>query len=353
MWRRASRLSRATSMSRNVLITAASRRVPLVRAFQRALRSENGGSVVVTDVNPLSPAVYEADRAYRVPMADHPSYLDDVLTIAMGERVNLVVPTIDDELPLFSEACARFMAAGIRVAVSPFTTTTLCNDKYETCRTLSARGVAAAASYLPSTLPVAPAFPLFVKPRLGRGGVGAFPVRSAKELEFFLGYISDPIVQEYLDGPEFTIDMLCDFFGRPLAIVPRERVVIRAGVIDRGRTVNDPALIELARDCAAALPFVGAVNIQCRVVNGRPVVFEINPRFSGGIPLTIEAGADFPRMLVQLAAGRSVAPALGVFRNNLWMTSYETSVFIDDARIALDSYRAPARGTRANFAEVA
>ena len=53
------------------------------------------------------------------------------------------------------------------------------------------------------------------------------------------------------------------------------------------------------------------MNIQCRMVDGPPKVFEINPRFSGGIPLTIAAGADFPAMLVDLALGRRVAPAIG------------------------------------------
>jgi carbamoyl-phosphate synthase large subunit len=77
------------------------------------------------------------------------------------------------------------------------------------------------------------------------------------------------------------------------------------------------------------MPFAAAVNIQCRVVNGEPVVFEINPRFSGGIPLTIAAGADFPRYLVDLALGRPVPARIGRFRDQLWMTSYEASIFVD------------------------
>jgi carbamoyl-phosphate synthase large subunit len=323
----------------NVLITAASRRVPLVRAFQRALGSPGGGRVVVSDVNSLSPAIYAADGAFRVTLADDPRYLDDILAICRAERVTLVIPTIDDELTIFARGAARFAAEGVRVVVSPEETTEICRDKYATCRTLAARGIAAAASFLPAAIPEAPSFPLFIKPRRGRGGVGAFTVRDARDLSFFLDYVAEPVVQEFLDGPEFTIDMLCDFSGRPLSIVPRERVVIRAGVIDRGRTVKDASLIDLGLACAAALTFVGAVNIQCRVVDGRPIVFEINPRFSGGIPLTIESGADFPRILVQLAAGRIIAPSIGRFRDNLWMTSYETSFFLDDTRIALERLR--------------
>ncbi len=327
-------------MSLNVLITAGSRRVPLVRAFQRAVAHHRGGNVIVTDVNPLSPAVHAANSAYRVPLSTAPDYLDAVLEICAGERVSLVVPTIDDELVRFGRAAARFRAAGVRVAVSPAATSALCEDKYATCRFLNDRGIRAAASWLPAELPATPSFPLFIKPRRGRGGIGAYAVRTRAELDFFAGYVPDAVVQAYLDGPEYTIDMLCDFAGQPLSIVPRLRDVIRAGVTDRGRTVNDPALIEVARTCAATLPFAGAVNIQCRLVNGEPVIFEINPRFSGGIPLTIQAGADFPRMLVDLAAGMRVAPAIGDFRDNLWMASYETSVFVDGSRVALAEYHA-------------
>lgn len=325
-------------MSLNVLITAGSRRVPLVRAFQRAVSQHRGGNVIVTDVNPLSPAVHAANRAYRVPLAADPSYLDAILEIALGERVSLVVPTIDDELVLFGRAVARFREHGIRVAVSPAQTSELCEDKYATCRFLVERGIPAAASWLPGALPADAPFPLFIKPRRGRGSVGAYAVRNQRELEFFVDYVTDPVVQAFLEGPEFTIDMLCDFSGQPLSIVPRLRDVIRAGVSDRGRTVNDPALIQVARTCASVLQFAGAVNIQCRLVHGQPVIFEINPRFSGGIPLTIQAGADLPRMLVDLVAGTRVPQSIGRFRDNLWMASYETSIFVDGTRIDLPEY---------------
>ena len=132
-------------------------------------------------------------------------------------------------------------------------------------------------------------------------------------------------MQEYLDGPEFTIDVLCDFDGRPLSIVPRERVVIRAGVIDRGRTVNDPRLIALARRLPGD-PLCRADQHPVPDARRAPAIFEINPRFSGGIPLTIQAGADFPQMLVKLALGRRVEPSIGEFKDDLWMTSYEIVV---------------------------
>jgi carbamoyl-phosphate synthase large subunit len=176
---------------------------------------------------------------------------------------------------------------------------------------------------------------LFIKPRVGRGAVGAHPIRNQRDLDFFCDYVDRPVIQEYLDSPEYTIDVLCDWRGRPLSIVPRERVVIRAGVIDRGRTVKTSALLDLAEQVCAAIPFFGPINIQCRMRDGWPSVFEINPRFSGGIPLTIAAGANFPKMLIKLAAGATLASRVGEFRAGVWMTSYEASVFLEEANLRL------------------
>jgi carbamoyl-phosphate synthase large subunit len=320
----------------NILMTAASRRVPLLRAFQAALRALGRGTVVVTDIDPSSPAVHVADRAYRVPISSDPDYVDALLEICAAERIGLVVPTIDDELEIVADARQRFEAVGAVLACSPAQTAALCNDKYRTCEHLAAHGVDAAVSWLPGQIPADAPETLFIKPRVGRGGVGAHLIRNRRELEFFLDYVHNPVVQEFLEGPEFTIDMFCDWNGEPVSIVPRERVLVRAGVIDRGRTLESPTLVALARQVAASIPFAGPVNIQCRMRGKIPVVFEINPRFSGGIPLTIAAGADFPAMLVQLALGNPLPSSIGRFRADLWMTSYEAGVFLPAQDLRLE-----------------
>jgi carbamoyl-phosphate synthase large subunit len=235
---------------------------------------------------------------------------------------------------LFGRALPAFERLGVKVAVSPETTSRICNDKHALCAHLRNAGIASAQSWLPNELPAEPSFPLFIKPREGRGGVSAFAVRTRRELDFFLEYVGRPVVQEFLIGREYTIDLLCGFDHQPRSVVPRERVVVRAGVTDRGRTVNDPALVQLGLDCASALDFAGPVNIQCRVVDGTPVVFEINPRFSGGIPLTIAAGADFPRMIVDLARGHQVPSSIGLFQDGLIMTSYEDALYLEQRDMA-------------------
>lgn len=317
----------------DILITAASRRVALVRAFQTAsARLGLFGRVIATDIDPFSPAVHVADGAFGVPRSDEPGYVETLLEICEERPIGVLVPTIDDELEILAAAAPRFAAIGVRVVAPTVDTARICRDKRLTAAHLEAHGIPVARTWTPEearALDVRP--PLFIKPRRGRGSVGAFPVSTDAHLEFFLDYVSDPIVQEYLAGPEYTIDLFCDADGQPISAVPRERLVIRSGVTDRGRTVDDPVLIELACRCAAALSFRGAANVQCRVVDGTPVVFEINPRFSGGIQLTIAAGADFAEWTLRLARGEALQPCLGGFRSGLRMSSHESSLFFTDA----------------------
>jgi len=318
-------------VTHHVLVTAASRRVALVSSRQRAVRRLAPGSrVIATDISPWSPAVHVADAARRVPRSDAPGYVEALLAICEADGIRLLVPTIDDELEIIAEAVPRFAALGVRVAVPTVDTVRACRDKAATASFLQARGVPAVTTWTPETLDVErPPLPLFIKPRRGRGSVAAYPVHTREELAFFLSYVPDPVIQPFLHTPEYTIDMLCDFDGRLLSAVPRERLVIRSGVSDRGRTVRDPRLLDLAIRCADAMTFRGAVNLQCRMLDDRPVVFEINPRFSGSIQLTEAAGARFAEWLVRLSMGEYVAPSLGEYTEGLWMSSYETSLFFD------------------------
>lgn len=316
----------------NVLVTAASRRVALIQGFRQALKRLGlKGSVITTDVSRLSPGLYFGSKHYIVPLTTDPGYIPIIKSICFKERIHLLIPTIDDELPLFGRYTEEFLATGIRVAVSSENTNLICNDKYQTARFFAARNLPFARTWLPEELE-GKGFdlPLFLKPRRGRGSVGAFPIKNERELRFFLDYVPDCIVQEYLHGREYTIDVLADFDGTIISVVPRERIVVRSGVTDRGQTVNHPGMIDLAIRVAQALDIRGPANIQLKLDGEKATIFEVNPRFSGGIPLTIAAGADFPALLIEMSCGRKVSPCIGKFSDRLIMTCYESAVFLPD-----------------------
>ncbi len=314
----------------NVLITAASRRVPLIQAFVQALKRLGvRGNVITTDMNILSPGLYFSDRHYLVPLTTDGQYLPAIKSICFKERIHLLIPTIDDELPLFGFHAESFLEMGVRVAVSGAEAGIICNDKQKTVEYLAGKGIPVPRTWLPHELVFEELrYPLFLKPRRGRGSVGAYPINDERELRFFLSYVAAPVVQEYLPGREFTIDVLADFNGRIISAVPRERLVVRSGVTDRGQTWNNPALIDLGVRVAEVLQIRGPANIQLKWHEAKGTVFEVNPRFSGGINLTIAAGADFPAWLIEMRLGCPVRPALGKFTDKLLMTCYESAIYL-------------------------
>ncbi|HLH30150.1 MAG TPA: ATP-grasp domain-containing protein, partial [Terriglobia bacterium] len=320
----------------NVLITAASRRVPLVRAFRNSVEKLGRGRVITTDINPMSPALYFGHKHHIVPLTTDKYYIPIIESICDAEDVNLVVPTIDDELPIFGRSLHRFEQVGIEVAVSSERTSNICNDKYETYLFCEQNGIPAPKTRMASEVNFATLeYPVYVKPRFGRGSVNVYLVQNETQLRLFLDYVPGAIVQDQLVGTEFTVDVLADFNGRVLSVVPRERLVIRAGVSDKGVTRKNPAVMAFAKNVAERLQIVGPANIQCKWDGQNINLIEVNPRFSGGIPLTIAAGADFTSWLVQLRAGVDVCAHIGEFQDGLAMMSFEESIFATEAELKL------------------
>jgi carbamoyl-phosphate synthase large subunit len=335
----------------NVLVTAASRRVPLVRAFCAAVGKFGKGRVISTDINPLSPALYFGDRHHIVPLTTDPQYIPIIESICDVEDVGLIIPTIDDELPIFGRCRARFEKLGVAVAISSEQTSLICNDKlqtYEFCRKneiASPMTLAAAEVDVESIR-----YPAIVKPRCGRGSVNVFRVDDREQLCLFLKYVPDAIVQEYIEGAEFTVDVLSDFKGRVISVVPRERLVIRAGVSDRGVTRKIPQIMNFAAHVAERLGTVGPANIQCKWDGRTATLIEVNPRFSGGIPLTLAAGADFPAWLLQMCAGIEIRSQLGKFQDGLAMMSFEESIFAREADLKVRQTEKPRMLSRMRYA---
>jgi carbamoyl-phosphate synthase large subunit len=314
----------------NVLITSASRKVSLVRSFQHALTAEGGGQVIAVDVNPLSAALYEADEHFLVPRSTEPHFLDTLLRLCQQQHIRLLIPTRDEELPLFATHRDLFAAVGTVVMVADPTTVQRCQDKQAFLHFCQQQGFAVPATYAPpfagDTLP---AFPVFVKPRYGKSGQHTRLVHTESELQHMLERMPDALIQEYIQTPEYTIDLFADFQGRTLSVVPRERTHVFGGESFVSRTVNNPALIAEALRLANALHLIGHNTMQCFFDGEKAVWIEVNPRFGGAAHLSFAAGAATPHFLVQLLAGNTVSPQIGSFRDNYVMLRYTEDRFLD------------------------
>ncbi|MDB6171526.1 MAG: hypothetical protein JWL59_837 [Chthoniobacteraceae bacterium] len=311
----------------NVILTCAGRRTYAIKAFKDALQGR--GKVFACDSNPGAPALQQADGAFIVPDASDHNYIPALLRICRENKIKLLVPALEPELPLFAENRALFLGIGTVPLVSTTEVVDICYDKLRAAQFLIGCGVSVPRTF--ASLPDARKaiqdcdvqWPLVTKPRWGVSSICLGFPHDAEELELvyaltrrqlertFLADVSaaDPdgciLIQETIKGDEYGLDIVNDLHGRYVCTFAKRKLRMWAGQTDRAITVRDPILEELGRCIGENLGHYGLLDCDVFVSEGRCFVIDMNPRIGGGYPFSHLAGANFPAALVSWMAGEN------------------------------------------------
>ena len=310
----------------SVLLTCAGQRADIVRAFRDALeRRGEGGRVIVSDLDPLSPSLFSADLVVELPAVDDPGYGAAVAEVVQREGIGAVLPLTDLDPVVLAEARPLVAAAGGTVFLPAPDVAAAYQDKWLCHEALEARGLPSPPTWpLNGTDRDALPYPMMIKPRIGFAGRWIHRCDDREELEFFLARTPvASVLQQALPGEEFSIDCLASLDGRAIAAIPRAMYQSKGGEQIKGETLDDPQLVDLGAAVIEGLGLVGPCTIQCFRQNGRILgVTDINTRFGGGFPLPLAAGGDYPFLILCMAAGEDVAPRLGTHRTGVVMTRF-------------------------------
>ncbi|GAB4528293.1 MAG: ATP-grasp domain-containing protein [Pleurocapsa sp.] len=322
----------------NILFTSAGRRVELIKSFQQALVTLNLQSkIIVADCQSNISSAYVADDYEPVPRINHPFYIEKLKSICRKHDIKLVIPLIDPELYLLSLHRESFAELGVTLLVCTPETNDICFDKRKTATFFQQIGVQTPTIFTPETIlkDINAPYPFLIKPANGSCSQGVTVVNDAKELAFFKDYIPNAIVQELLTGKEYTLDILLDFTGQVKCVVPRLRMETRAGEISKGITVKNWDIIAAGKKVASALPgAIGCITIQCFQLPNNEIIFiEINPRFGGGIPLSIKAGANYPQWILRMLLQQDLSIEIDDWQEGVIMLRHDESIFIKSKSI--------------------
>jgi carbamoyl-phosphate synthase large subunit len=328
----------SASMSRlGVLFTCIGRRVSLLESFRQAGRQlKISLSLLGTDTTALSSALQLCDKSFLVKPTKHADYIRQLLSIVKANRVKLLVPTVDLDLKILSQNKMKFAELGCRALVSEPEVIDLCQDKRKTYRFLIKNGFDT-----PVTMSIKSAlskrklnWPCFLKPWDGYASRGNAVVNNRRELLLFGKRIPNAICQEFVKGTEYTCDVYVDFDMKIRCIVPRKRIEVRAGEVSKGQIVKDHRIMsDGARLVETLRAGPGVITLQLFLSdNGRIKFIEINPRFGGGVPLSIKAGANFPKWILQELLGEKPRIKLDAFEDRLIMLRYDNEVWLKDGR---------------------
>lgn len=317
----------------NILFTSAGRRVSLIKAFRES--SERLGvrsRIITSDLKKNAPAAFAGDQHELVPRVTSPEYIGMLAEICKRHNVKLVIPLIDTELLLLSKNKEQFQRIGTTILVSSPEVNEICCDKRKTFSFFSSIGIRTPQIFDPHSIFNNPSahYPFLLKPADGSSSIGVTKIMNSRELRFFIDYIPDAILQEYITGDEYTLDVLVDMQGKALSLVPRLRIETRAGEVSKGMTVKNKRLIDVGRQVVESLPGpTGCLTLQCFLSEKGEIHFiEINPRFGGGYPLSYAAGADFPGMIIQMMINRPFETAIDAWQDGLVMMRYDESICV-------------------------
>lgn len=318
-------------MWHNILITSAGKRVALTRYFKETLsRFFPEAKVFTTDMNPeMAPAGYVSDGCFKVPRVTSPDYPDILLNICKKNEVGMVIATIDTELLLLADLKESFRRLGINVIVSDRYFVEVCRDKRNTGSFFKRHGIR-----VPREIDkYHPTFPLFAKPYDGSLSTNLHYIKTADELTQEI--LDDPklLFMEYIDKKvyqEFTVDMYYGKDNRVKCIVPRERIEIRAGEINKGRTVKNEILTFLKEKLGYVKGCVGCICVQLffHPETKDMVGIEINPRFGGGYPLSFMAGGNYPELLIrEYFRGEDICYSDN-WKDGMLMLRYDDAIYV-------------------------
>jgi len=304
---------------------------PGIIASLRRVR-ERGIRIVGVDANPAASGLFLSDDAYVVPeAASEDSYIAAMVDVARKSKADAILPLSGTELLLLSRNAAGF--SGASVAVNRPEALEIALDKQKTYAFLAGSGVAIPdhrvvedyEGFLAAVQALGyPEVPVCFKPAVSKGQRGFRILREDADLRKILletkpdstvttldlvspilsaGFSQQLLVSEYLPGSEYTVDSLVDE-GRSLVTIPRKRVATKLGISSVGVVENNPAMIRAAEEINRLFAFHFNINVQLKyAADGIPKLVEINPRVSGTICLSVEAGPNLPYLAIKQALG--------------------------------------------------
>lgn len=271
---------------------------------QSILKALNGSDygLIGMDGEVLGTGLYVADKAYTIPYANSPMFIDEVLKICRENDIKLLFPGLDAELIHFSKNRHRFAEIGTTVVVSDEKVIDISEDKWMTFTELTNLGFNVPATFKLAEHRENPplSFPFIVKPYLGGArSKDVFLIKNAADYQSALEKIQDReevfAIQEYLPGDEFTAGTV-NLDGKCVGAIVMKRE-LRAGDTYKAQTIINPVISDyLVKVMDGIRPF-GGCNVQFKLKNGLPCIFEINARCSGTTAARAISGFNEPLMI--------------------------------------------------------
>ena len=261
-----------------------------------------------------------------VPKFDDERFLEELIKIIKNNNINILLPNLDESESFLSDNYFE-LSKLTGIIISPPETIKITRDKWLTWSYLN-NFIPMLRSYI-NIKDIARDYPLIIKPRVSSGSKNVFKLEDDADLEYYFNKLENPIVQEYLDGKEYTVDCF-SVDGNLIFAVPRLRIRAKDGIVTIARIEYNKTLENIAHIIASRLKFNGPFFFQAKEsVTSNLKVTEIGARMSGGMILSYYAGADIYTSILKLYKNEIITKP--IIDYGLMMTRYWEEYYYHEA----------------------
>lgn len=239
-------------------------------------------NVIGCDLNLEHAGKFIFDRIQCVSSCRSDKYFYDIEQIVKDEQIDVIIPVSEPELRFFSE-----IKLGSHLFEKPLIKANQKSleigfDKLKTAYFLEEHGLPFPVSSSMRDL-MTPVYPLVLKSRDGSGSKNLFIIKDDLDFEYYKKKYPDFIAQELVGtaSDEFTCGLFRSNTGDIRHIIFRRRLV--GGFSGYGTVEINSDISNLLTRIALELNLKGSINVQLRITDKGPCVFEINPRFSSTV----------------------------------------------------------------------
>jgi carbamoyl-phosphate synthase large subunit len=273
------------------------------------------GSIIATDSSRLASGFYLASKHYILPqVSQEQEYAEKLLSVVSDENVQIMMPSSGYDIYAYSKLKNQLEKRGARPVVSSRHSLEICRDKLLTYQSLVHKFGHEVLPFTTSDPNKISQFPIIAKPRFGKGSKNVVKIDNETDLQYVMSKFDDEdmIFQEFLPGEEYSVDVLSNLSEKPLLAVPRLRLQTKAGISTQGKIQRNAELESLCMNIAKSVGIVGPSCIQMKrstLDRGAGRLFkliEINARMGGGTIFTTLAGANFPKIILDMVEGKEI-----------------------------------------------
>jgi carbamoyl-phosphate synthase large subunit len=316
-------------MQLNLLFLAPHWRVSLVRTFQAAkARLGFSGKLVGADSDPLAASLKVVDKRHILPSFDDSTCKNQLIDICRQETIQSILPMTNKAIEFLNYHRNELDQDNLLAYLQDSETIEICHDKQKLARFFESESIPSPVTGSAKMFAEIDHFPLIAKPRRGEGGKDNFIIETQRDLEFYAQKYPGHVLQKFIHGKEYTVDWFSDKTGKPILIVPRQRLQVRGGEVMVSKICMDSGIIELARQLGLRLKLSGPANLQGILTEDGQFLFtDVNLRFGSGAGHTIAAGGDIPGYLYKDLTDEADLTESPSVQNGSVMTRFHDAFF--------------------------